>query len=120
MRVSFPIVFVSNMEGSVRFYRDIVGLPLKFQSPHWSEFESEGTRLALHGSDGPSDAGRGGSTKAPGTCRPGFGVKNLAEFHERMLAHQVACTQEPHEVFGAQIAQYLDPDGMEFGVSQDQ
>ena len=38
MRVNYAIVFVSDMKRSVAFYRDVVGLPLKFDSPEWSEF----------------------------------------------------------------------------------
>jgi len=46
MRVNYAIVFVSDMRRSVSFYRDTVGLPLKFESPHWTEFETDGATLA--------------------------------------------------------------------------
>ena len=39
---SYAIVFVSDMEKSVAFYRDVLELTLKFQSPEWSEFATEG------------------------------------------------------------------------------
>ncbi len=32
-RLNHIIAFVADMDGAVRFYRDVVGLPLKFQSP---------------------------------------------------------------------------------------
>src|SRR5450631_2867304 len=48
MRVNYAIVFVSDMSRSVRFYRDVVGLPLKFESPGWTEFATDGATLALH------------------------------------------------------------------------
>jgi lactoylglutathione lyase len=51
MRLNYAIVFVSDMKRSVAFYRDIVGLPLKFESPHWSEFATEGATLALHAAE---------------------------------------------------------------------
>ena len=54
MRVSYAIVFVSDMKRSVAFYRDVIGLPLKFDSPEWSEFATEGATLALHRSDAVS------------------------------------------------------------------
>jgi lactoylglutathione lyase len=44
MRVSYAIVFVSDMQRSVAFYRDVIGLPLQFQSPGWTEFATEGRR----------------------------------------------------------------------------
>jgi len=33
MRVNYAILFVSDMKRSVLFYRDVLGLPLKFESP---------------------------------------------------------------------------------------
>ena len=53
MRVNYAMVFVSDMARSVAFYRDVVGLPLTFQSPGWSEFSTEGVKLAqYHDPDG--------------------------------------------------------------------
>jgi hypothetical protein len=46
-------------------------------------------------------------------------VPNLDEFHRKMVAEKVQCIQEPKELFGARIAQYLDPDGLVLSVSQD-
>ena len=48
MRASYVIVFVSNMKRSVSFYRDKLGLPLKFETPQWSEFATDGVTMALH------------------------------------------------------------------------
>jgi catechol 2,3-dioxygenase-like lactoylglutathione lyase family enzyme len=46
MRLSYAIVFVSDMSRSVAFYRDVIGLPLRFESPHWTEFATEGAGRA--------------------------------------------------------------------------
>ena len=35
MRVNYAIVFVSDMGRAVSFYRDTLGLPLRFESPHY-------------------------------------------------------------------------------------
>src|SRR5262245_38785724 len=48
MRINYAIIFVSDMKRSVAFYRDVLGIPLRFESPHWSEFANEGETLALH------------------------------------------------------------------------
>lgn len=37
------IVFVSDMDRSVRFYRDVLGFSLRFDSPEWTEFDTGGT-----------------------------------------------------------------------------
>ena len=118
MRVSYAIVFVSDMKRSVVFYRDIVGLPLKFDSPEWSEFATEGATFALHRSEQNSASGEGGELPA-GQCRPGLAVPDLDAFHLRMLENNVVCTQLPKDLFGAKIAQYLDPDGLAISVSEE-
>jgi len=71
MRLNFAIVFVGDMSRSVSFYRDVVGLPLKFESPGWSEFSTEGATLALHRVE-PAGAKRDDSREdSAGSCRPG-------------------------------------------------
>jgi lactoylglutathione lyase len=115
MRVNYAMVFVSDMDRSVAFYRDAVGLPLAFQSPGWSEFSTEGAKLALHLA-GPREAVP--PAEGAGMCRPGFSVPDLDAFHQRMLANGVPCLQEPRPVFGARVAQYCDPDGLVFSVGE--
>src|SRR5258708_16542286 len=44
----YIIVFVSDMQRSTAFYRDTLGLPLKFTSPGWTEFSNGGTLISLH------------------------------------------------------------------------
>lgn len=113
MRVNYAIVFVSDMKRSVSFYRDVVGLPLKFESPGWTEFATDGATLALHSGEKPNP------DQVAGRCRPGLGVPNLDEFHKRMVEKKGPCIQEPKLVFGAKIAQYADPDGLAISVSEE-
>ena len=118
MNVNYSIIFVSDMTRSVAFYRDVLGLPLRFETPHWTEFATGGATLALHASDEPAATGEPGR-EAPGSCRPGFSVPDLDAFHQTMLSRGVTCLQTPKNVFGAQIAQYVDPDGLALSVSQE-
>jgi lactoylglutathione lyase len=118
MRVGYAIVFVSDMKRSVVFYRDVLGLPLKYETPDWTEFATDGATLALHKSEGP-DAPKGDPQQArAGTCRPGLNVPDLDEFHKRMIENNVPCTQSPTESFGVRIAQYVDPDDLAISVSE--
>jgi len=119
MKVNYAIVFVSDMKRSVCFYRDVIGLPMKFESPHWTEFETGGATLALHLSDTSGSDAVDSEDLPAGRCRTGFSVPNLDEFHQKMVHHKVPCIQEPKEIFGAKLAQYLDPDGMSFGVGEE-
>jgi lactoylglutathione lyase len=118
MRVSYAIVFVADMSRSVAFYRDTVGLPLRFESPEWSEFATDGATLALHKSEGQSPAPEDPEHLPAGRCRPGFRTPDLEAFHRRMVERQVRCTQEPKTLFGTRIANYVDPDGLGFSVSE--
>ena len=62
---------------AVKFYRDVIGLPLKFASPGWSEFATGRTTLALH----PA------SEKNPAcSVELGFTVADLHQFHQEMSA----------------------------------
>ena len=77
-KVDYVMVNVSDMRRSVAFYRDTLGLPLKFESPGWSEFETGATTLALHA--GTRAAGSEAATQAgpvAGTCSLGFSVPDL-------------------------------------------
>jgi lactoylglutathione lyase len=117
--VNYAIVFVSDMKRAVSFYRDVLGLPLKFESPGWSEFATEGATLALHASDGSFPASDDPQRALAGRCRPGLSVPELDAFHKRLIERGVPCLQEPTEVFGARVAQYMDPDGLVISVGEE-
>ena len=119
MRVAYAIVYVSNMEQAVAFYRDVFGLPLKFETPGWTEFATEGATLALHAVGGGA-AGERDAEHAleAGRWHSGFSVPDLDAFHSRMVEKGVPCVQQPRDVFGARVAQYRDPDGLTISVSE--
>lgn len=119
MRVSYAIVFVSDMRRSVSFYRDVVGLPLRFESPGWTEFATDGATLALHGTGSAHSEGTDPRQDVAGRCRPGLAVPDLDAFHKRMVENGVPCIQEPKETFGARLAQYADPDGLPISVGEE-
>ncbi len=132
VRVNYAIVFVSEMKRAVSFYRDVLGLPVRFESPGWTEFATDGATLALQtefATDGatlalhPSEETNSEQSDPQhipaGRCRPGLSVPNLDEFHKRMIERRVRCIQEPTEIFGARVAQYLDPDGLPISVGEE-
>ena len=47
-KVGAVIVLVSNMERSVKFYKNVLELPVKNQSQDWTEFFHKDTTIALH------------------------------------------------------------------------
>jgi catechol 2,3-dioxygenase-like lactoylglutathione lyase family enzyme len=108
MRLNYAIKFVADMDTAIAFYRDTLGLELKFASPFWSEFATGETTLALH----PA------STENPaGGVQLGFTVDSLGEFYDRRDELRVSFTQEPTEMHGVHIARFRDVDGAETSVS---
>jgi lactoylglutathione lyase len=41
-------LYVADLDASVRFYRDVLGLPYRFTDAGYAEFGTEGTRFALY------------------------------------------------------------------------
>jgi catechol 2,3-dioxygenase-like lactoylglutathione lyase family enzyme len=118
VRVNYAIVFVSDMTRAVSFYRDVLELPVRFESTHWTEFATDGATLALHPAEGVASDTNDPRHVPAGRCRPGLSVPNLDEFHKRMVERKVRCIQEPTEVFGSRVAQYVDPDGLPISVGE--
>jgi lactoylglutathione lyase len=119
VRFSHTIVFVSDMVRSAKFYRDAVGLPLRFESPDWTEFATGSCNLALRrGADGAVPPVQADLIPS-GHCHVGFTVDDLDEFHKRLLALGIRCLQEPKLAeFGERMAVYADPDGLPISVAE--
>jgi lactoylglutathione lyase len=117
-RFSYTIVFVRDMGRSVKFYRDALGLPLRFESPEWSEFATGSCNLALHkaaeGTAQPASVNR----NPAGHCHVGFTVNDLDEFHHRIVGQGTQCLQEPKTESFGRVAVYADPDGLPVEVAQ--
>ncbi|HEY7902705.1 MAG TPA: VOC family protein [Casimicrobiaceae bacterium] len=118
MRIQYAIVFVSDMRRAAAFYRDTLGLPLRFESPGWTEFATQGATLALHAAEAAAPVAGGSNETPAGQCQPGFGVPDLDAFHRRMTEHGVNCIEAPKSIFGARIARNRDPDGLAISVSE--
>jgi lactoylglutathione lyase len=102
-KLNYVIEFVTDMDRAVKFYRDMVGFPLKFQSPGWSEFATGETTLALHPASEKNAAGK---------VEMGFNVPDLAKFYEEMRAKGVKFPMPPKKQdFGGMLAQFEDSEG---------
>jgi predicted enzyme related to lactoylglutathione lyase len=108
MRLNYAIKFVSDMDAAVRFYRDMLGLKLGFQSPFWSEFETGDTKLALHPASAENPAG---------TVQLGLGTDDIDAFHADAEAKGIRFTEPPRDMHGSRIARFVDPEGAEISVS---
>jgi len=106
-QLSYAIKYVADMNRAVTFYRDEIGLPLKFQSPEWSEFATGVTTLALHLAT---------PDKPAGTVQLGFSVADAKAFHGAKSSH-LKFTRQPKSEHGVVLTAFLDCDGAEVSVS---
>lgn len=108
-KLSHIIEFVTDMDRAVAFYRDAVGLPLKFQSPEWSEFATRETTLALHPASAKNPAGK---------LELGLTVPDLQQFHTELQGKGVQFPMPPaKQDFGGALAQFVDSEGAHVSVS---
>jgi catechol 2,3-dioxygenase-like lactoylglutathione lyase family enzyme len=110
------VIYVSEMERSTAFYRDTLGLPLKFTSPGWTEFSNGGTTLALHrhmaGEHGAAQPGAGQATLV-------FVVDDLQSAYDTLQAEGATFAMAPQkQPSGLTFAVLQDPDG--FGITLQQ
>jgi lactoylglutathione lyase len=119
-QIDYTMVMVSDMQRSVEFYRDQLGIPLKFQSPEWTEFVTGATTLALHGGGVPQQSGSGGKDQAAGTCSIGFNVDDVDQTYEELKAKGVNFVMPPtqREGEGIKLAVCVDPDGLSVSFAQ--
>jgi predicted enzyme related to lactoylglutathione lyase len=109
MKFSYAIKFVADMDSAVAFYRDSVGLSLKFASPSWSEFDTGETTLALHPASAANPAG---------TVELGFTVPNIQQFYQDKSRAGLRFTMPPvKQDFGGLLAQFEDSEGARCSVS---
>jgi lactoylglutathione lyase len=47
-RLGYAILFVSDLERSIQFYRDLLGLPFQFANESYAEFGTEGAKFSLY------------------------------------------------------------------------
>ena len=102
-QLRYAIKFVADMDKAVKFYRDVLGLTLKFDSPGWSEFVTGETTLALHPASDKNPAGK---------IELGFSVGDVEAFYREMSAKGVLFSMPPKKQdFGGVLAQFVDSEG---------
>ena len=104
------------------FPRHPIGcMPLKFQSPGWSEFQTGATTLALHlGRARGGGEGRASAEPAAGTCAIGFSVEDLEATHRELTARGARFVLAPTEQVneGIRLAACTDPDGLSISFAE--
>lgn len=118
-KLDYAMVNVSDMDRSVAFYRDTLGIALKFESPGWSEFQTGTTTLALHLSPA-ADHQHGRSGPTAGNCSLGFSVGDLDKTYAELQARGARFVMPPMDQLeeGIRHAVCMDPDGLGISFAQ--
>ena len=109
-RLAYAIKYVADMDAAVAFHRDQLGLPLRFASPHWTEFDTGATTLALH----PATP-----EHAAGTCQLGFHVDDVAAFHADKSGQGIDFLAPPTRLHGHPFAKFRGSEGEECSLGGD-
>jgi lactoylglutathione lyase len=110
MKAAFThaIAFVDDMDKAVAFYRDVMGLTLRYQTPGWSEFDTGSVTLALH----PAS-----ESQPAGGVQLGFGVAGLEGLHARG-GEGLTFKGAPWMEHGVLLARALGSEGQDVSISE--
>ena len=104
--ISMIMLGVRDIEKSVQFYRDRLGLILKQQFPGFAMLETGAVTLVL------SEARAKGAASVAGATEVIFSVEDVKAGTEALKQQGVAFSHEPHQVSGPMwAANFPDPDG---------
>jgi lactoylglutathione lyase len=117
MRLRYAMIFVSDLERSLRFYRDLVGLPVLEEERDLVDFDLDGSVFAIHQAHVDARE-RHHPPMLGGTCRLGFTVEALGAVHARLVAAGTPCLNQPEARADMRVALYEDPDGVQFTLAE--
>jgi lactoylglutathione lyase len=118
-RLGYVILYVSDISASIAFYRDVVGVPFKFEDAGYAEFATGETRLALY------EARRAGwltgAAVSPGPAAEiVFMVSDVDAQARRMAALGVPLLKGPADrPWGHRTVHVGDPDGFVVELAQE-
>jgi predicted enzyme related to lactoylglutathione lyase len=104
------MLMVQDMARAIRFYHDVIGLEVKFESPEWTELAYGAAIVALHG-------GGKGEFRTTGL---GFQVKDIRAACREITAGGGKIASPPMERPGERIilAEIVDTEGNQFSLTE--
>ncbi|MGQ0670561.1 MAG: VOC family protein [Actinomycetota bacterium] len=118
--LDYVILYVADLEASIAFYRDVIGLPFKFQESGYAEFATRGSRLGLYErSRLPDLIGREATGRGP-AGEVLFLVEDVDEETERLRRVGVEILAGPVDrSWGHRTVHLPDPDGFVIELAQE-
>jgi lactoylglutathione lyase len=119
--LGYVILFVVDLERSIAFYRDVIGLPFKLHGDGYAEFATQGTRFGLYDRNRLDDL-TGQGPEAPG--HPGgevvFLVEDVDAEARRLGKAGVTILKGPVDrAWGHRTLHLEDPDGFVVELAQE-
>ena len=111
-KVGAVILLVSNMDKSIKFYSDTLGLPIKTKSKDWTEFFKNDTVLALH------PARKKSKLKTGSGVLVGFEVSDLSSTVKKLKERKVKFFKRPKDEPFGKHAIVQDPDGHLISIAE--
>ena len=108
MELAEVVLYVSDMERAIHFYRDTIGLAVELESASWTTFRTGACTLALHLVE----------QRRPGIGEPDptFIVGDALAECERLAAAGVPVTEIREPVVGVRVFDVRDPDGNRISI----
>lgn len=118
-QLGYVIIYVSDLDASVAFYREIVGLQLKFIDAGFAEFDTGEARFALY--ERRRAAWLTGEDVAPGAAAEvAFVVDDVDAEASRLAEHGVTVLSGPADrPWGHRTLHVADPDGFVVEFAQE-
>ncbi len=118
--VDYIVLYVGDLDASLAFYRDVLGLPFKFQESGYAEFATPGTKFALYERRRlPELIGRDASGGGP-AGEVLFLVDDIDKEAERLRGLGVEILAGPVDrPWGHRTLHVCDPDGFVVELAQE-
>jgi lactoylglutathione lyase len=118
--VDYVILYVEDLVASIGFYRDVIGLPFRFEDHGYAEFSTQGTKFALYQRSGlPELIGREAGHDGP-AGEILFLVDNVDAETERLRELGAEILSGPLDrPWGHRTLHLLDPDGFVVELAQE-
>jgi lactoylglutathione lyase len=119
-RVDYVIRYVRDLQRSVEFYRDVLGVPLKLIGDGYAEFQTDNVKFGLYERARlPELLGRSPEPAGP-DGEIVFIVDDVDGWKERLLSAGISALSGPTDrPWGHRTLHFVDPDGLVVELAQE-
>jgi lactoylglutathione lyase len=102
--LDYAIIYVSDLDASTAFYRDILGIPIAHVSKGWVQFKSNGTALVLHARTNGVKSSNGNAVHLS------FRVDDLDSVYKELAGKGVKFLTPPEKAQFGKLVTLCDPE----------